>query len=293
MVIENADGGGASDGAGGLNIEVQDQGEGATATIPVSNVPKPEQINYPELKSITPPEYREKGYIKDAKDLPAVFKMLDDAKTFISQKDSVIPGDGATDEQLATYRKAIGVPETPEGYKFPEPQEGQTVNEEFQKRVAGLLHKVGASEKMFNELVPGFDEIVAELGANAQMSDEDFNKEFSTAFGNEADDIVNRVEPLMAEHSHESLQDVRETLNNRQLAYVSSIIDSIAKAHISEDYLPQNGQIPSTVMSEADKVAEGTKLMETEAWENSFDPGHDAMVIRINKLFGTHIESKK
>jgi hypothetical protein len=42
-----------------------------------------------------------------------------------------IPGEGAKPEEVAAYRKQIGVPETPEGYKFPDLAAGETLTDEM------------------------------------------------------------------------------------------------------------------------------------------------------------------
>jgi PAS domain-containing protein len=40
------------------------------------------------------------------------------------------PGKDAKPEEVAAYRKAMGIPEAPEGYKFPDPPEGQQLSDE-------------------------------------------------------------------------------------------------------------------------------------------------------------------
>ena len=71
----------------------------------------------------------------------------------------------ATDEQVATYRKAIGVPETAEGYVFTTP-EGHELTEgdkAFQKSAAGMFHANNISVDAANAQIAWFNEYAAQI----------------------------------------------------------------------------------------------------------------------------------
>lgn len=57
-----------------------------------------------------------------------------------------VPGEGATDEDRAAFAKALGVPESPEGYEITRPEqfpEGLQANEEMETWYKGIAHKYG------------------------------------------------------------------------------------------------------------------------------------------------------
>jgi len=67
----------------------------------------------------------------------------------------VIPGEKSTPEEIAAFRTALGVPETPEGYKLkPEAlPEGMTWNDEIAKPFAAIAHKHNIPPAAMNEII--------------------------------------------------------------------------------------------------------------------------------------------
>lgn len=67
-----------------------------------------------------------------AKNSPDIDHVIGRALEMRKQLSTAIvkPGEKATDEQKAAYRKQMGVPETPEAYKWPDPPNGAQVTDE-------------------------------------------------------------------------------------------------------------------------------------------------------------------
>lgn len=66
-----------------------------------------------------------------------------------------IPGEGATEQEIAEYRAKIGVPDTPEGYGIKTPNdlpEGVEVDDEIMAEFAGVAHKLGLTPEQVNGL---------------------------------------------------------------------------------------------------------------------------------------------
>ena len=91
----------------------------------------------------------------------------------------VPPGKDASEEDVAAYRKALGVPESPEGYKFPELPEDQLTDDVKASREtwAGRFHELGVSadvamklSEMVNKDQQAFME--AEARADKEFADE-------------------------------------------------------------------------------------------------------------------------
>jgi hypothetical protein len=81
-------------------------------------------------------------------------------------KDAILPlPENATDEQKAAHRKAvnavIGVPESPDGYKFPDPPEGRTLTAEektSRETWAKRFHDAGVPASAAEAMVAAFRE---------------------------------------------------------------------------------------------------------------------------------------
>jgi hypothetical protein len=66
----------------------------------------------------------------------------------------VVPSEGASKEELAAFRKAVGVPEKPDDYKLEEVKlpNGETLDPEWDKNLKALAHKINISQGQLNEL---------------------------------------------------------------------------------------------------------------------------------------------
>lgn len=83
----------------------------------------------------------------------------------------VPPGKSASDDDVAAYRKAIGVPESPEGYEFPDLPEGQEVTDDVkQSREAWAkrFHEANVPAETAKALVEAFNE-EAQAALKAQV----------------------------------------------------------------------------------------------------------------------------
>jgi hypothetical protein len=107
-----------------------------------------------------------------------VFKSNNDLRTDNSNRIKV-PGADASDEDKAKYRKALGIPDKPDGYKI-EPPEGIELTEadnELLKVVMPIAHEEGVPEKAFNGFVSKF----LQLSRDMQVQAIDSIKQFGEA----------------------------------------------------------------------------------------------------------------
>lgn len=90
----------------------------------------------------------------------------------------VKPGKDATDDQIATYRKAMDIPDSTDGYEFPEVEgEGAEAAQAEHKAWADKFHNLGIPTPAAKELVAMATEIRkqsqdAELAADKKFADE-------------------------------------------------------------------------------------------------------------------------
>jgi hypothetical protein len=103
----------------------------------------------------TRPEFTEAKGIERFKTVPDLAKAYRGLEVKLSQQGLRVPGEGASDEEVAAYRKAIGVPDDVKGYDFKpkEIPEGVTYDEKRAGEMAALFHKHGVPLKVAQELV--------------------------------------------------------------------------------------------------------------------------------------------
>lgn len=104
-----------------------------------------------------------------APDVNTLAKLARDNQRALRESGRIkVPGEGATAEEIATFRKAIGVPEDAKGYELPVPKgaDGQPLkgpdgepiklNAPLLERLAGVAHKGGVPKAAYDALVQDF-----------------------------------------------------------------------------------------------------------------------------------------
>ncbi len=110
----------------------------SSAPASVTNAPAPEITERPEWLP-------EKFWRNDKADVESLSKSYQGLEQLLGKKANAIvpPSEKSTPEEVAAYRKAIGVPESPEAYNLKPEQlpEGVTWDDNVAKRAAELAHK--------------------------------------------------------------------------------------------------------------------------------------------------------
>lgn len=124
------------------------------SSAPASTTTAPTEPSQPVEK----PEWLpEKFWREDKADVESLAKSYQGLEQLLGKKANAIPvpNEKSTPEEVAAYRKAIGVPESPEGYKLKPEQlpEGVTWDENVAKRAAELAHKHNIPAAAMGELM--------------------------------------------------------------------------------------------------------------------------------------------
>ena len=110
----------------------------SSAPASVTNAPAPEVTEKPEWLP-------EKFWRNDKADVESLSKSYQGLEQLLGKKANAIvpPSEKSTPEEISAYRKAIGVPESPEAYNLKPEQlpEGVVWDESVAKRAAELAHK--------------------------------------------------------------------------------------------------------------------------------------------------------
>jgi hypothetical protein len=133
----------------------QSTSEGTLLTsAPSSTTTAPTEPSQPVEK----PEWLpEKFWREDKADVEALSKSYQGLEQLLGKKANAVPvpNEKSTPEEVAAYRKAIGVPDSPEGYKLKPEQlpEGVTWDDNVAKRAAELAHKHNIPAAAMSELM--------------------------------------------------------------------------------------------------------------------------------------------
>lgn len=94
-----------------------------------------------------------------------------------------LPGENASDEDVAKFNKAIGVPDSPEGYEFtmPEGREPTDADKAFQGKMAEIFHKSGVSATAAKNLIDGYNEMTVAAEEAQATADKQFVEETEAA----------------------------------------------------------------------------------------------------------------
>ncbi len=277
FILRDPEAGGGGD-AGATQGTIAD---GAAAEIPTGDLPAaPTDFSIPEA-------YKEAGWAKDLKSHDDLFKMMDETKAMVGKRPGGIPQDTAPDEDWLAFNKAFGVPEKGEGYTFVDLPEGQELNADFRKGMTELMHKAGVSQRQLAVLDPGFNTLMEQLGGgeDGAQADAEFNEMATKLFGEREDAVLKNAQLMVTQLAPEEMKGHWDGLDNKTQLVIASILDTVKQKYISEDDIPSDGLAPAASTKES-KIAEGTALMQHEAYNNVWHPEHKAIRLKVDQAFG-------
>lgn len=124
-----------------------------------------------------------------------LFKAHDNAQSMLGKK-FVAPGEDATEEDIAEYRKAIGVPDSSDAYELKlnnEALEGQDLSK-YESRARKLMHKLGIPASQANEAWNAYVQMELEsVAADQAELDKRFDGLTNDLFGDQADTITQQT----------------------------------------------------------------------------------------------------
>lgn len=202
---------------------------------PAAPPPPPQSVSETSTADVPPstdaaptvPEWVEAASRGDAKraerlqrftDPGALFDSYTELERLQSDRRAVrIPDEKATDDDKAMFRKMVGVPETPEGYKLPKEITEKLDDEDnaVLGKVVGDLHKSGGI-MAHPEVVKGVheaylaarEEAAAQMLANAQAKHEECQAQLKKEFGGEFERNVGFASGLLNRYGDEETREL-------------------------------------------------------------------------------------
>lgn len=162
----------------------------------------------PSFLDIVPAEHKDKPWVQDfaKKEDPYAefFKEHENQRSLIGKKSTgvEIPGEGATDETIKAFHKALGVPDSPDGYSYTPPdvsKEPEAIQAYLNKQaedktllqaMTKVAHAEGLTPKQFDAMAKAFDELTlanvrSEFEATQKYVDGQRDK-FNKIYGDQA-----------------------------------------------------------------------------------------------------------
>lgn len=197
-----------------MSLEAGATGATSIPTTPASTEASPAT---PDFMSFVPESFRQESFVQDIsksdKPFDNLFEQFKNAQSKIGQLSQQkpgleVPGDDATEEAIKNFHKALGVPDTVDGYDFSapdiskEPQELQDLlkagaSPEYEKMIKEVFHKAGITPKQAKALKEANDNfqieatkaMLAHAQAEANKAAEAQQESFKKVYGDKAEHV--------------------------------------------------------------------------------------------------------
>jgi len=184
--------------------------------------PDPEETKLSGLFEGATAEQREKygDYLKEFQKLP---ELIDAHMALKTKADGSIqkPGEKASEEELAAYKKSMGIPDTEDDYDFGELPEGQTQDKELDKWFRDLALKSNLNNDQAKMQYLAFNKLITD-GNKAALDKKEADKqavekELKKDFGKDYPEAIAKANRFM------------------KILNVSAILDSLGNTELEND----------------------------------------------------------
>lgn len=296
------------------------EGNGVSASIPTtppSNEPDTGSGagTPPDFMSFVPEAYREEPVIKDIsrseKPFENLFEQFKHAHSQIGKTTTglQVPGEGATPEQVKAFHKALGVPDTIDGYEVPafdiskEPEELQALlkndeqSEAYVKAMKELALAEGVPPTAFKKFAEASDKMRVEQAKamfetarqmqeqKAQQQQEDFKK----LYADQSDYVQKIAKETIAKVLPKEVLDTKDP-DIALFAAMKFIHEKVYKNDppaIGGMGTSGNASGEAAIQSEIDALAKD------KAYTDRMNPGYDATQVKMQNLYKQLAEAKR
>jgi hypothetical protein len=185
---------------------------------------------------------------------------FENAQKKIGEKGVQFPTDKSTPDEIANFRKAMQIPETPDGYQIQPAQGLQSASPEDKqvmdylasvhadgmvKRMQAAAHKYNLTPQqlqgMFEEynqsFIAEYKQNIQELQKASQDLDTDFEKQMYTTFGTRAEQVKANCRQIMQNclPADSPLRPMMEKQSNETFLLLAAVLDGVNQKYIKED----------------------------------------------------------
>ena len=143
---------------------------------------------------------------------PSLAKAFVETKKLVGAKAPalVVPGEGATPEQVTAYRKATGVPDAPDGYQisWPEFPPGEALDEAAQTAWLTRMHQIGAPTHIVQAFATLYGQHLNTLHNGYRRESEAAAQELRRDWGPNYDANLGRANRAIQQYGGDALVDL-------------------------------------------------------------------------------------
>lgn len=254
----------------------------------------------PEFSQVVPAEYQNEAWVRDfsraADPYKALFDGYKNAQTLIGKKSTgvEIPGEGASDDAVKSFYKALGVPESPDGYSYQAPDisgEDEKVKEylteaakddTFMKAMRAKAHESGVTPKQFQALAAAVDawklEDAKTTVAAAKQQGEQRQAKFKELYGDKAEYVERVAKETFAKVIPENIRSIgdSEIAMFEAMRYIHEKLfrnDSVSGGDAAP--LPTKEELQAKIF----------KLRAEPAFRDPWHPGNKDITRRVDELY--------
>lgn len=156
---------------------------------------------------------------KVAKQLERFSSVDDLAKSFIEARKTISQGfkepelpEKATEEQIAEYRKKVGIPDSPDGYKMPEGLEVKDADKPLWDLFLQNAHNSNLSQKELAKVAPAYyameKALLEQQAESVKQVQQEYNNQLREMWGTDVGANININEGYLAARGGDALKDV-------------------------------------------------------------------------------------
>lgn len=215
-------------------------------TPPAADPAPPSMPSYEDFLTATVTDEEIRDFVKRSPSLEDLGRMALGFRKKLSTA-ITIPGDGATDDDWADFRKKMGVPDTAEGYELSVTPEDD-VAKGLVGAVVSAMHKSGAPQPVVNAAVSAGMEFLTALGEHKSKTIEEAHTkadvDFTRRHGPAAESVKAHALAAMEHFSSENLNALLETaeIDGVKIGNHPAIIDTFAA--IGRQLMEAGDQLP-------------------------------------------------
>lgn len=231
-----------------------------------------------------PDEYAGLPAFKDVNSMDELCKKVVNQESLIGKKYIGIPDEKSTQEEIAKYREAIGVPVKYEDYNIEASPEIRQAygedNPDVMNEFKQLMFNAGLSQKQALQMRQGYDKIVGGLveqqKAQQQALNDEFEKLVTESFGNKKEEKMEIAQKFIQQNVSDNIKKYLPHVmqDNNSLLVLADIANNIYPQLNADDIRDYGGGAPSGV-TEAEVRAKMQTIIASEAYQNSRHPGND------------------
>lgn len=293
----NTGGAGGEGNTGGAGGQGGDSGMTADGGLKMnlftSNTPEPKAVDLKEVlgEELAANKTFEK-FSKSENFTQDLAKSYAELEKMVGKPGVGVPGEDATDEQKASFYKAMGVPDEPAGYEFkrpdniPEDQYDQAHADKWAQIFKENNIPASAANALREQFMNEVAEQLGEFNKNSEEATKKLDESYTKAFGDKKLEVTQAVKATLekAIPDVETRKALQEKMPDEALLAIGMLDQYYKKTYGMSDTNHGDGGNASGQSMDGLRQ-EAQKLMSSDAYRDRMHRDHKSTVDKVNSLY--------